>query len=131
MEGADAPHGVNMSLDDIIAENSKSKKLQNKNSNKGQQYGKSSSYQQGSRGRGRGGRGPGRGGGRGSQPYGRGSRGQQQIIHEYAQGFPQDYGQPERVVVVQEPDTSYRQVRKSAKQFEVLPYPCHQSHRDH
>lgn len=110
MEGADAPHGLNMSLDDIIAENSKSRKLQNKNSNKGQHYGKSNNYQQGSRGRGRGGRGPGRGGGRGSQPYGRGGRGQQQMVQE--QGFPQGYGQPERVVVVQEPDTSYRQVRQ-------------------
>ncbi|KAL3138664.1 hypothetical protein ABBQ32_006422 [Trebouxia sp. C0010 RCD-2024] len=107
MDEADAPRGVNMSLDDIIKENSKEKRLQNKNSNKGQQHGKSSN----SRGRGRGGRGMGRGGGRGEQSYGRGGRGQQQAAQSYPQGYDQGFVQPERIVVVQEevPDTSYRQ----------------------
>ena len=113
MDEADAPHGVNMSLDDIIKENSKGKKLQNKNSNRGQQYGKSSNYQQGSRGRGRsrGGRGGGRGAARGGQYYG--GRGQQQAEQYYSQNlYGQGFVQPERIVVVQEevPDTSYRQV---------------------
>lgn len=114
MDEADAPHGVNMSLDDIIKENSKGKKLQNKNSNRGQQYGKSSNYQQGSRGRGRGrgGRGGGRGAARGGQYYG--GRGQQQAKQSYSQNYGQGYVQPERIVYVQEevPDTSYRQVSR-------------------
>ena len=112
MDEADAPRGVNMSLDDIIKENSKGKRLQNKTSNRGQQYGKSSNYQQGSRGRGRGrgGRGVGRAGARGGQYYG--GRGQQQVEQNYPQNYSQGFVQPERIVVVQEelPDTSYRQV---------------------
>lgn len=112
MDEADAPHGVNMSLDDIIKENSKGKNLQNKNSRGGQQFGKTSNHQQGSRGRGRGrgGRGFGRGGARGGQNYG--GRGQQQAEQSYSQNYGQGFVQPERIVVVQEelPDTSYRQV---------------------
>ena len=110
MGEADAPRGVNMSLDDIIKENSKETRLQNKNSSRGQQYGKSSNYQQGSRGRGRGrgGRGVGRGGARGGQYYG----GRGQAEQNYFQNSGQGFGQPERIVVVQEelPDTSYMQV---------------------
>lgn len=112
MDEADAPHGVNMSLDDIIKENSKGKTLHNKNSKGGQQHGKSSNYQQGSRGRGRGrgGRGVGRNGAHGGQYYG--GRGQQQAGQGYSQSYGQGFVQPERIVVVQEelPDTSYRQV---------------------
>lgn len=116
MDDADAPRGVNMSLDDIIKENSKEKRLQNRNSNKGQLNGKSSS----SRGRGRGGRGMGRAGGRGEQSYGRGGRGQQQAAQNYPQGYDQGFVQPERVVVVQEevPDTAYRQVSSATMQLQ-------------
>lgn len=112
MDEADAPRGVNMSLDDIIKENSKGKRLQNKDSNRGQQYGKSSNYQQGPRGRGRGrsGRGVGRGAARAGQYNG--GRGQQRAQQNYSQNYSQSFVQPERIVVVQEelPDTSYRQV---------------------
>ena len=102
---SDVPRGLNMSLDDIIAENSKSKKLQNK----GQHYGKSNQYQQGSRGRGRGGRGGGRGAARGGRTFGRGGRSQQQNVQSYGQSYN---AQPERIVVVQEqtPNLEYRQV---------------------
>ena len=115
MDEADAPRGVNMSLDDIIKENSKEKRLQNK-TNRGQQHGKSSN----SRGRGRGGRGMGRAGGRGDQSYGRGGRGQQQPVQNYPQGYDQGFVQPERIVVVQEevPDTSYRQVSNATTQLQ-------------
>ena len=107
MDEADAPHGLNMSLDDIIKENSKNKKLHNKNRNNGQQYKKGSTQQQGSRGRGRGGRGPSRGTGRGNQSY---ARGQQQAVQDFTQNYAQAYANPDRIVMVQDPDTSYRQV---------------------
>lgn len=116
MDEADAPRGVNMSLDDIIKENSKEKKLQNKNSNRGQQYGKSSS----SRGRGRGARGIRNGGGRGEQSYGRGGRGQHQSMQNYPQGYDQGFVQSDRIVVVQEEDTSYRQVSDAATLLQCL-----------
>ncbi|KAL0024913.1 hypothetical protein WJX77_002222 [Trebouxia sp. C0004] len=89
-----------MSLDQIIAENNKSKKLQTKNGNKVQHNGRSNQFQS-SRGRGRGGRG--RSSARGGQSFGRGGRGQQQ--------YAQSYAEPERVVIVEEqlPNLEYRQ----------------------
>ncbi|DBB00323.1 TPA: hypothetical protein ACH3X1_014146 [Trebouxia sp. C0004] len=98
---SDGPRGLNMSLDQIIAENNKSKKLQTKNGNKVQHNGRSNQFQS-SRGRGRGGRG--RSSARGGQSFGRGGRGQQQ--------YAQSYAEPERVVIVEEqlPNLEYRQV---------------------
>ena len=98
--GTDGPPELNMSLDDIIAQNDKNKKLKAK----GQHYGKSSGYQQNARGRGRGTRG--RNFSRGGR-FARGGRPQQQDTENYTQ--------PERVVVVQEqaPNLEYRKVRAS------------------
>lgn len=100
---SDGPRGLNMSLDQIIAENNKSKKLQTKNGNKVQHNGRSNQFHQSSRGRGRGGRG--RSSARGGQSFGRGGRGPQQ--------YAQSYAEPERIVVVEEqlPNLEYRQVR--------------------
>ena len=101
-DGSDGPRGLNMSLDQIIAENNKSKKLQNKNANKNQHVAKSNHLQHNARGGGRGGRGMGRGSARGGRPFGRGGRGQQQHVQN---------DQLERMVVVQEQlPNDYRQV---------------------
>ena len=101
-DGSDGPRGLNMSLDQIIAENNKSKKLQHKNANSNQHAAKSNHLQHNARGGGRGGRGTGRGSARGGRFFGRGGRGQQQ----HAQN-----DQLERVVVVQEQlPNDYRQV---------------------
>ncbi|KAL0038831.1 hypothetical protein WJX79_009866 [Trebouxia sp. C0005] len=96
---SDGPRGLNMSLDQIIAENNKSKKLQTKNGTKVQHNGRGN--HQSSRGRGRGGRG--RSSVRGFQSFGRGGRGQQQ--------YAQNYAEPERIVIAENqlPNLEYRQ----------------------
>lgn len=98
---SDGPRGLNMSLDQIIAENNKSKKLQPKNGNKVHHNGRSNQLHPNSRGRGRGGRG--RSSARGGQSFGRGGRGQQQYVLNHAE--------PERIVLVEEhlPSLEYRQ----------------------
>lgn len=103
---SDGPRGLNMSLDQIIAENNKSKKLQTKNGTKVQHNGRGN--HQSSRGRGRGGRG--RSSVRGFQSFGRGGRGQQQ--------YAQNYAEPERIVIAENqlPNLEYRQV--------CCAYPC-------
>lgn len=99
---SDGPRGLNMSLDQIIAENNKSKKLQPKNGHKVQHNGRSNHFHQSSRGRGRGGIGKSSAGG--GQAFGRGGRGQQQYALNHAE--------PERIVLVEEPlpNLEYRQV---------------------
>ena len=98
---SDAPYGLNMSLDQIIAENSKSRGKPA--ANRAPQAGKHHSVQ-GSRGRGRGGRSRGRVSNRGGRTLDRGGRGQQLEAPGYAQS--------DRIVMVQEqaPSHEYRQV---------------------